>query len=226
MQGIEGPQGPIGEQGSIGLQGTQGSIGQQGQKGEQGEKGEQGPIGLTGPQGQIGETGPQGSIGQTHALPIVNISPLDYTVNGGTNTYAFTFFIYDPNINKFYGNPKAYATDNNSNLTYNIMVDPTYAVYNIDILYNNLPAFRVVSICNKANQNLNFNYNTNTGYITFDNSNVTSSTDIEISVYYYNDPYNGNANYWNIVFEDVQYAMSQFNPYKESQIKYIIQPHS
>lgn len=55
--GVEGPQGPPGNDGATGPQGDKGDQGEPGPMGEKGDKGDQGEIG---PKGDIGETGTQG----------------------------------------------------------------------------------------------------------------------------------------------------------------------
>ena len=63
LSGVEGPQGPQGEQGVEGPQGPQGVPGPQGPQGIQGVKGDQGDTGPQGIQGLAGEQGPQGEQG-------------------------------------------------------------------------------------------------------------------------------------------------------------------
>lgn len=61
--GVQGPTGPVGSTGPQGATGIQGVTGPQGTTGPTGPQGTTGPIGATGPQGPTGATGVQGTTG-------------------------------------------------------------------------------------------------------------------------------------------------------------------
>jgi hypothetical protein len=97
ITGFDGSQGDIGftgSQGDIGFTGSQGDIGFTGSQGDIGFTGSQGDIGFTGSQGDIGFTGSQGDIGFTGSQGEDGVGGLNVTNMIGyavTNTLASGF---------------------------------------------------------------------------------------------------------------------------------------